>query len=528
MAEVRPIPSAVGAFEAQVFDFKKTYNAIVQNANAIRRRQIQAQKDIEKQMDVALADRADTRPQDRDYLLDLKQDTLNFYFNNKSDIDSGGKSTAELKRKMGFFTSEAMRSTSLNRRGMSLNPAWKEAMKDENQMDDGLTEVQRVWSLPINDPKRKEATFDRGGYQAGIDEFDVPDISYYKKFNETKDLDDAITRNVKPYSVETMRLTTNPKIGKYVDQNTKITIFDPMGTIGQVESVANSKPRSFLAHYAPQLAVYKALPQEERDLELKGVIDAYKDMTGTDMSSWFAKQGGTAGIDNEFELAAFKKLQTHMPRLVKDTYDYRTQNVMFRQWEQRFRAAKFDWEKMQVKTLDEQIVDDINSGKYVPEVWDERLNAMYNVGNPVTGGTRAGEVKSSVDKQGNVTVNYTIQKPIYGTDGTLLTTSNANLNNVKNQYVNPTTGTDVAVAPNGVYYTKQTRTDVIRKKDPAGIFKVTTYNDRLREGVNNEDVGKSIDAYRFKPSGLKGQPGVTAPKSKGSGQSIKMNKTTNR
>jgi hypothetical protein len=529
MAEVRPIPSAVGAFEAQVIDFNKTYNAIVQNAAAIRKRQAQAQKDIEKQMDVALADKRAIRPQDSDYVEEKRQEVYNYYFQNRDNIMAGGKAAGELKMKMGEFTSAVNQSSSLNRRGMSLNPAWKEAMKDENQMDDGLTEVQRVWSLPINDPKRKNATFDRGGYQASIDEFDVPDISYYKKFNEIKDIYDPITKNVKPYTVETMRLTTNPKIGKYVDQTTKLQLYNPTEIVNTVTAaVSGSKSRGFLSDYGKQLAVYKSMPQGDRDLELKSVIEAYKDLEGTDMTSWFAKQGGTAGIDNELELAAFKQLQNNLPQLVKDTYDYRTQNVMFRQWEQGFRAAKFDWEKMQVKTLDEQIVDDINSGKYVPEVWDSRLNAMYNVGNPVTGGTRAGEVKSSVDKQGNVTVNYTIQKPIYGPDGTLLTTSNAILSNVKNQYVNPTTGTDVAVAPNGVYYTKQTRTDVIRKKDPAGIFKMTTLNDRLREGINNEDVGKSIDAYRFKTSGLKGQPGVTTPKSKGSGQSIKMNKTTNR
>jgi hypothetical protein len=526
MAEVRPLASGVGLFEAQVLNFDKVYRAIANNAAAARKQQIDAVKSIEKQMDVALADKRAIRPQDSDYIEEKRQEVYNYYFQNRDNIMAGGKASGELKMKMGEFTSAVNQSASLNRRGMNLNPAWKEAMKDENEMDASLTDAYNTWSLSINDPKRKNAKFDRGGIATNIDEFDVPDLKYFKKFDEIKDLDDAITRNVKPYPVETMRLTKNPKIGKFVDQSTKIEIFDPMGTIGQVESVANSKPRSFLAHYAPQLAVYKSLPQQDRDLELKGVIDAYKDMTGIDMSSWFAKQGGTAGIDNEFELAAFKKLQTHMPRLIKDTYDYRTQSIMFRQWEQGFKAAKWNWQKEQAKTLDEQIVEDINSGKFDPEVWKSRLNSMYNVGNPVTGGARAGEVTPSVNKQGNVTFTYKTQVPIYSPDGTLLTTSNTSLSNVESKYSNKITGTEVAVAPNGVYYTIQTRTDVVKKKDPAGIFKITTMNDRLRAGVNNEEVGKTLDAVR-KKGGLYGQPGIVAPTSKGSGQSVQA-KTKNK
>ena len=92
MAEVRPIPSAVGAFEAQVIDFNKTYKAIVDNAAAIRKRQAQAQKDIEKQMDVALADKRAIRPQDSDYVEEKRQEVYNYYFQNRDNIMAGGKS----------------------------------------------------------------------------------------------------------------------------------------------------------------------------------------------------------------------------------------------------------------------------------------------------------------------------------------------------------------------------------------------------------------------------------------------------
>lgn len=526
MAEVRPLASGVGLFEAQVLNFDKVYRAIANNAAAARKQQIDAVKSIEKQMDVALADKRAIRPQDSDYIEEKRQEVYNYYFQNRDNIMAGGKASGELKMKMGEFTSAVNQSASLNRRGMNLNPAWKEAMKDENEMDASLTDAYNTWSLSINDPKRKNAKFDRGGIATDIDEFDVPDLKYFKKFDEVKDLDKAITDNVKPYYAETMELSKNKKLGIYVDETTKLKVYDPNSIINQTVSVAmGPKSRGFLSTFNNQLSLYKTEPQNDRDLEFKSVIDSYKDMTGIDVSSYFAKQGG-AGIDNELELAVFRKLQSHLPQVVKDTYDYRTQNIMFRQWEQGFKAAKWNWQKEQAKTLDEQIVEDINSGKFDAEVWKSRLNSMYNVGNPVTGGARAGEVTPSVDKQGNVTFTYKTQVPIYGPDGTLLTTSNKSLSDVEPKYSNKITGTEVAVAPNGVYYTIQTRTDVVKKKDPAGIFKITTMNDRLRAGVNNEEVGKTLDAVR-KKGGLYGQPGIVAPTSKGSGQSVQA-KTKNK
>jgi hypothetical protein len=523
MAEVRPIPSAVGAFEAQVIDFNKTYNAIVQNASSIKKRQVQAQKDIEKQMDVALADKRAIRPQDSDYVEEKRQDVYNYYFQNRDNIMAGGKAAGELKMKMGEFTSAVNQSSSLNRRGMSLNPAWKEAMKDENQMDDGLTEVQRVWSLPINDPNRKDAKFDRGGFQASIDEFDVPDISYYKKFNEVKDIYEPITKNVKPFPISSMELKSNKKLDFYVDETTTILASNPIEIANTVTAaVSGSKARGFLSDYGKQLAVYKSLPQEDKDLELKGVIDAYKELPrGVDMTSWFSKEGGP-GIDNELELAVFKQLQNALPQVVKTAYDYRTQNAVFRQWQQNFSASKFNWIKSQTVTLDQNIVNSIKSGKFKASDINSYLDPMFNAGNPATGGVRAADVRfSDPDDKGNITITHITNTPLKAPDGTLIKDPS-----IAASYNNPTAGITVKLSPfTNVYYAEQVRTDVTNKKDPALGSKVTTALDRAENSISIEQIAESVKGLRNPVGNLRFlMPGVTQPApSSGSEQSVKMN-----
>lgn len=524
MAEVRPIPSAVGAFEAQVIDFNKTYKAIVDNASAIRKRQAQAQKDIEKQMDVSLADKRAIRPQDSDYVEEKRQDVYNYYFQNRDNIMAGGKAAGELKMKMGEFTSAVNQSSSLNRRGMSLNPAWKEAMKDENQMDDGLTEVQRVWSLPINDPKRKDAKFDRGGFQASIDEFDVPDISYYKKFNEIKDIYDPITKNVKPYTVETMRLTTNPKIGKYVDQTTKLQLYNPTEIVNTVTAaVSGSKSRGFLSDYGKQLAVYKSIPQEDKDLELKGVIEAYKDLEGTDMSSWFAKQGGTAGIDNELELAAFKQLQNNLPQLVKDTYDYRTQSMLMRQWQYDLSVSKFNYKQEQEEQLDLIVSRAIKSGKFNPDEWNAYYKPFTNASNSATGNVRSADINfSKEDANGNITVTLQTQTPILDADGKYITDKNQAQ---ASQMVAGKAGTKAVISYDGLWYAQNNKTIVInRKTEPESVItsKITGINDQIENAINLEAAQKSFQSVRNKKTLLKEEmPGANPkPSVRASGSSV--------
>jgi len=507
MTEVRQIPSAVGAFEAQVIDFNKTYSAIVQNANAARRRQIQAQQDVEKRIDVSLADKRAIRPQDSDYIEEKRQDVYNYYFQNRDNILAGGKAAGELKMKMGEFTSAINQSSSLNKRGVNLNPAWKEAMKDKNQMDDGLTEAFNLWSLPINDPKRKQGKFMRDGVEADIDEFDVPDISYFQKFDEAKDLDKVITENVKAYTPDKMTLSTNKRLGIYVDQLKELRIYDPAHQVKEVESVANSKPRAFLTHFKPQFEIYKSQPQEDRDLEFKKVIDSYRDMAGVDMTSWFAKQGGTPGIDNELELAAFKQLESHLPKVIKDVYDYRTQSILLKQWQLNLYRQRFAFQKekeAELEGFDAALTKSIKSGKFNKNEWNAYMNGWSNIDHPGAGGVRAGGYNfSDPDSKGRVTVTYYTQVPLTGADSKYLTSANGVTKqmaeaNVKanSKLRSASTNVKAELSKDGIWYAQMERTAILDPKAANLAPDISNMNSYIQNAIPIEQAKTEFDEGR--------------------------------
>jgi hypothetical protein len=523
MAEVRQIPSAVGAFEAQVIDFNKTYSAIVQNANAVRRRQIQAQQDVEKRIDVSLADKRAIRPQDSDYIEEKRQDVYNYYFQNRDNILAGGKAAGELKMKMGEFTSAINQSSSLNKRGVNLNPAWKEAMKDKNQMDDGLTEAFNLWSLPINDSKRKQGKFMRDGVEADIDEFDVPDISYFQKFDEAKDLDKVITENVKAYTPDKMTLSTNKRLGIYVDQLKELRIYDPAHQVKEVESVANSKPRAFLTHFKPQFEIYKSQPQEDRDLEFKKVIDSYRDMAGVDMTSWFAKQGGTPGIDNELELAAFKQLESHLPKVVKDVYDYRTQSILLKQFQYNLSASRFSYEKKQDEQLDLIVSRSIKSKDFNSDTWNEYYKPFTNASNSGTGNVRSAYINfSKPDENKNITVTFQTQTPMLDVDGKYVTDRAKAMEMSKRE-----AGTNPVVAPDGIWYAQNNRNIIINQNEPESIVsaKIAKVNDLIENSISVDAAKDTWQALRNKKTLLKEAiPGAKrTPSTKASGSTINKN-----
>ena len=533
MAEVRAIPSAVGAFEAQVLNFDKTYKAIVDNASAIRKRQAQTQKDIEKQIEVSLADKRTIRPQDSDVVEEKRLDVYNYYYNNRDNINAGGKALGELKMKMGEFTSLVTESASLKKQGDTFNPVIAQGLKFENQFDDGVLDAYDMWSKPINDPTRKEATFDRDGQKVPINQFGVPDLKYFAKFNEPKDLDAVITANVKPYTVTSMELSKNKKLGINVDETTQIKIYDDNAIANQVLSVATSpKSRGFLSTFDKQLQMYNTFPKEERELEFKSVVDAYKDLTGSDVSRHFRKEGGP-GIDNALEFAVFKNLQSKLPQLVKDTYDYRTQNALINTWRFGLSQSKFNYEKEQNETLDEDIIKSIKAGKFKASEWNPYFKPLTNIGHPSLGSVRSGDINfSEPDARGNITITYETNTPIPDEEGNVLINSTQVNADAK---VSKTAGAKAKVTPQGEWYASKTKTIVVNKNDPALATKISTTLDELRNSINIEEVGSTWDALRKKKTELQQQTpakkGKPEPTTKGSGSRTSIsgsNKTLNR
>lgn len=515
MAEVRQIPSAVGAFEAQIIDFNKTYNAIVQNAAAIRRQQAQAQKDIEKQMDLMMADKRTTRSQDGPIIDKARIDAQNFYYDNKANIDAGGSKLRELKQKMGTATSLITKSVAERVEDEKRLPVLKEAMKDGNYYEDDLTELVRKLELPLNE--REGLTFDRDGVATPLDQFNVTDFKYFKKFEPVKDLYDPITRNVKSIQPQTMDLSINKKLGIYVDNIKQWKVYDPISLVNLTNDVAISKSKGFLKHYEPELAIYKTLPQQDRDLELKGVIDAYKDMSGTDMTSWFAKQGGP-GIDNEVEYAAFQQLQNHLPKIIKDTYDYRTQNALVNTWRYNLSQSKFNYVKEQNETLDEQIIKDIKSGNFDTDKWNSVMKPLTNVGHPSDGSVRGSDINFSKDAKGNIIINYNTQTLMTDENGDIMTNDNYDFNKA-NARLAGKAGVTAKVSPNGFWYASKDAVVIINSKDPAASTKISSTLDYLEEAYNVTAAKETFQALRKKKTKLQGQIPGAGKKTTSSGSS---------
>ena len=80
MAEVRAIPSAVGAFEAQVIDTTRAYNILLQNAAAERKQTLALRKEIEDNLNTSLSDKRIIRQQDARYINGLRDDLNNYFY----------------------------------------------------------------------------------------------------------------------------------------------------------------------------------------------------------------------------------------------------------------------------------------------------------------------------------------------------------------------------------------------------------------------------------------------------------------
>jgi hypothetical protein len=534
MAEVRQIPSAVGAFEAQVFDMSKTYRTIMAQNAAAQKRQAQAQKDIEKQMDISLSDKRLIRPQDTDAIEEAKMEAYNYYYNNRDKVNTSSAAMNELKTRMGKFTALVSESNALKKQGDAMNPVLKQALDPKNEMDEGLVDALDMWNKPINDPTRQKATFMRNGVATNINEFNISDLTYFEKFNEAKDLDAAITTNVKPYTKTSMDLSRNKKLGIYVDETTQLKIYDDSAIVNSVITAATSpKSRGFMSTFDQQLKMYNSFPKEDRDLEFKSVVDAYRDLTGSDITRHFRKEGGE-GIDTPLEFAAFKKLQEKLPQVVKDTYDYRTQNALLGKWRYGLSQSKFNYEKAQNETLDEDIIKSIKSGKFKASDWNSYMKPLTNIGHPSLASVRAGDINfSEPDARGNITITYETNTPILDDDGNILKSNTREID--ADARLSKVGGAKAKLSGNGEWYASKTKTYIVNAKDPALPTKVSTVLDEVRNAIPIDEVGSTWDALRKRKTELQQQTpakqGKTQPTTKVTKTSTSVNmsnKTLNR
>lgn len=423
MAEVRPIPSAVGAFEAQIIDTSRSYNALVQNANALRKQQAELAKETEKLINTSLSDKRTTRPQDNDYLNSLKNDAQTYFSNNKDAVLRGGAELQTLKEKMGKFTSEVGLSNALFRTTNSMAPVVSESLKANNAPSKKLQEVWSNYLLPINDPKRKTYTYkNASGVDVDINQLSVLDLTRYKTLSDVDFLKniDAVAKN---YSVSFKKPIKGARFIQ--DQTTTFSLKSPLEVAGVVKGVLNDYVNK-LEEYTTK---YDAI-QKSPDLvtamneDLSGIIQMYKDASsGAPAGTGFGSivdifsEDGVQGINSPYELAVYDALKSNAPTFLKSTYDYSTQNQIWRQMSldlQRQGLYIRINQNKEKEPLDAVFIKDVNSGKVDWKGYEKMLNSF---GSAVDRNkTSTLPVKIEFDER-TKTATVVTQKHIIGPDG---------------------------------------------------------------------------------------------------------------
>lgn len=317
MAEVKQIPSAVGAFEAQVFNLTRTANVIQQQE--LYRRKLQA--DAKKEADKALSEMgtlmAKGRKQDLPYLQKLYSDVTSYYSQNSGKLNPGTTEYNRFNELKAKFNFESQRS--IGEKETDKDFANFMAVNSEKQkISDGSLEAWRVKQLAINDPNRATFKFKRrDGSEAPIDEIGLPDLQKYDRYDENETRRDI--QGVQNIDVQTENFVRNYK-------GTNV----PFGSIK--ETTLRFKPPSqilqtFDTRYASSLDAesfynnsWNNLSQKDKDdmnTLFSKINDVYR-AAGINEKITLDEKDGVKGISNGYEFGAAKFLLDYMPMQVKE------------------------------------------------------------------------------------------------------------------------------------------------------------------------------------------------------------------
>jgi hypothetical protein len=314
MSLIRPQASAVGAFEAQVFDMGKTYRTIMTQAAAQRKSQQDAKKEMDKMMANTYSTKGKGRLQDMPELEKQYQDLQNFYINNNSSILRGGKESLEFQKMRSAFIFEAEEANMRKERDKQLSPFFKMNLEKEG-MSDKSTELMTIFNLPYNDQRRKDYRYEGADGQIhGIDELNVADIEKYRKFNEV-DLMKTISttapiKKVKDLQIQPSESYNLPK-GYSISVTGEYALRDPMTIAQAVTGELSAKPdaRNFYGN------MFKNESQENLQRaseEFKMFNQIYKAAGYTQFIN--TETDNQPGITNESEYAIYRNLKANLPQ----------------------------------------------------------------------------------------------------------------------------------------------------------------------------------------------------------------------
>jgi hypothetical protein len=375
MAEVRQIPSAVGAFEAQIFDMGKTYQTVRSQAAAKAKAQSDQKKEMDKMMANTYAAKGKGRLQDMPELEKQYKELQDFYVNNGSAILRGGDAFLEFQNKRSEFIFEAEQANLRKQRDQQLSPFFKLKL-DKEGLSDKSNELMTIFNLPYNDPRRKNYQYEGSdGQMHGIDELNVTDIDKFDKFNEI-DLMKNIESTVKPEKITDLKVEPSGKWGVSGGFPILVTgttsLRNPIEIAQAVTGTLASKPDA--------VKYYSNMFNQETPESLQKASDEMDLFNSIYKGAGFGQvvnleRDGKAGISNEVEYALYRNLKSNLPQDLGDKISTQLASLQLSARGLGLRFRQFE-EKLKDQPIDAVMIQDIESGKFDPKKWSDVSNTF--------------------------------------------------------------------------------------------------------------------------------------------------------
>lgn len=433
MAEVRALPSAVGAFEAQVIDFSSAFNTIARKNALARKEAAEMLKRAETDLNTVLHDKRVVRPQESKLVTDLRKELQDFYSANKAEIAKGGDKYNELKQKMGYVSGIVNQSMSAKEQQAQIDAYTKTIIEDPVKGQD----VGELWKkaidvqrMRVDDPERAKFRMTNiNGVDVGIEQLSINDLDKVKFFDATMLDDDIKTIESETFKTEYYSKKSGQDVTNVFSYKPPLQIYD------KVLSRSTASP-DMLDFYRKQYEAEEALfansgatLQQRVDKEWPKLIEFYENAGAATKGAGLGSlknisqmRDGVEGIDvsNPFEYALFQKLKANLPEYLGKTYDYKTQSNLraaksLRLQEQNFYLQKRNLD--QAGSLDGLLIKQIKSGKFNSAEASKVLEGLFSQQESVLGNLVPAKYDIN-DK--NKTITVTTHRPLLNIDGTII------------------------------------------------------------------------------------------------------------
>jgi hypothetical protein len=404
---VKPLPSAVGAFEAQVFDMSKTYKTIMTQDAARRKAQADQKKELDKMMANTYAAKGKGRLQDMPELEKQYKELQDYYVNNGSAIMKGGQEFLEFQKKRSEFIFEAEQANLRKQRDTQLSPFFKLKLEKEGLSQESEN-LMRIFNLPYNHPERKNFTYKGSdGLDHGIDELNVTDIEKYTKFNEA-DLMNNIVRTAPATKVTDLSIDAGkewgvPGAGPILVTGTT-QLRDPIKISQAVTGALASTPDA--------VRYYREMFNSETPESLQAASDEMKKFNSVYKAAGFGQvvnleRDNTPGISNEVEYALYRNIKANMPQDLGDKISTQLASLQLRARGLGLRFRQFE-EKLKDQPIDAVMIQEIESGKFDPKKWSEVSNTLGGKVDPSLGDI----LPWASQTRGNLKATALVRKPL--------------------------------------------------------------------------------------------------------------------